>query len=174
MEEVIVARADPIRSTGFQPVPHPHKVASGAASLQRRGHGLETRDTNAQNNATAAEVCALCAPSNIENEPIANMQATVVAAETCTGNRRTACAQNEPTAVRACGACAAPQEYLRRPRGKRRRAHLPRRSCSPVGTRPALFMRKPSSATLRGRARAHESRSTCTGRRDDRTFVSNR
>jgi hypothetical protein len=46
------------RITGFQPVREARETPRTLAEVQRRRHGLETHDTNVQNNATAAEAHA--------------------------------------------------------------------------------------------------------------------
>src|SRR3954470_11368189 len=56
-EEVTMSDAQtPNRSTGFQPVPEARAIARSSARLEPRPHGLETRDTDAQNEPTAAQL----------------------------------------------------------------------------------------------------------------------
>jgi hypothetical protein len=53
-EEASMAHEPHNRITGFQPVPEVQGVAVGSPSFERDQHGLETRDTTAQNEPTAA------------------------------------------------------------------------------------------------------------------------
>src|SRR4051812_9175277 len=59
----------------------------------------------AQNEPTAVRGCAHAAPSDMQNEPTAEVRSTTVAAMGWTGITLTSCAQNEPTDARSGARC---------------------------------------------------------------------